>query len=103
MPREVCTQSTIKRNDYHRYNNYSQDRVAGQNSEIERPDQSYPGKPRRAMLIMIGNVGDKKANGNRERRQLTGAVGRNASSADEEITGAQKQGAAGIQNCIEVR
>lgn len=62
MPNEVCTQGAIKRNRYERNYGNGQNGMGKQDGEVDWSNQALSGKPRRPVLIMIGNVGSEKNN-----------------------------------------
>ena len=62
MTQEVSTQGPSQSDDDERYDDHGHDRVRRQDGEINRARNSLRGKPRRAVMGMLDDVGTQKEN-----------------------------------------
>jgi len=85
MSLEVSTKRSKKRHDHKRYDDDGENCVRRQNRKVDRTCDSLPGKSRRPVVLVIGDVGNQKQNRHGERRQLTVAMRDHATTSDEVI------------------
>jgi len=103
MTQKIATQRAAQSNDDERHDHHGQNRVRGQDREIDGPRNSLPAKPRSAMMLVINDVGNQKKDRGRQRCQLTTSVRQHSSAANEKVTGRQENETGRIKRRVKMR
>lgn len=100
---EAAAEGEIQRDEDERNDYGGENCMADEKREIRGANGALAGETDKSGVSVEVKIGCKKAGGAGEGGEHANFVLENFAAADEEISGAQKHGAGGVENCVEAR